>query len=92
MYPKANVVPGFASAVVNHRMYPLNSIEEVVAYDRKTINDGRVNVDVQFYYPSPPVSPYGPDVPAFELIARSIKQVYPSSIIAPGESLISVLF
>ena len=31
------------------------------------------------------VSPYGPDVPAFELIARSLKQVYPDSIVTAGK-------
>ena len=52
--------------------------------NRRVINDERVKINVVEYYPPTPISPYGPQVAPFSLIARSIQQVFPSSIIAPG--------
>jgi len=83
---KINVIPGTASASVNHRVSPADSVENVLAHDRKVINDDRVKISVQTNIPPVPISPYGPDVPAFELIACSLKQVYPKSTVAPGIS------
>lgn len=39
---KDNVIPGVARAVVNHRIHPGDKVDEVVAYDRRIINDARV--------------------------------------------------
>ena len=80
-----NVIPGSASAEVNHRVYPSDTVDNVLAINHLIINDDRVNIKVNQYTPPVPISPYGPDVPAFELIARSVKQVYPDSIVAPGK-------
>jgi len=82
---KVNIIPGFASAVINHRMFPTESLDSVLAHNKKIINDDRVKMHVKTYIPAVPVSPYGPDVPAFELIARSLKQVYPDSIVTAGK-------
>lgn len=83
---KANVIPGSASAVINHRLFPTDSVDNVLAHNRRIINDNRVKVNVKTYIPAVPVSPYGPAAPAFELIASSLKQVYPQSIITAGSS------
>lgn len=78
------MIPGTASATINHRIHPVSSLDEVLEYDRQVINDPRVNIKVLEYYPPTPVSPYGEDIPAFHLIASCVKQIYPSSVIAPG--------
>lgn len=81
---EVNVIPESATAMINHRIFPSESLDNVLAHDRRIINDDRVKVHVKTYIPAVSVSPYGPNVPAFELIARSLKQVYPQSIITTG--------
>lgn len=82
---QSNVVPGRSSALVNHRIHPSQTLEQVMAHDQKVMADPRVTITVQEpFYPPMKVSPYGPHVPQYALIARSVKQVFPSTIIAPG--------
>ncbi len=57
-------------------------------HNRRVINDPRVFIKVAEYYPPTPISPYGPDIPAFNLIASSVKEIYPTSVVAPGFSQI----
>ena len=81
---QSNVIPGSASATVNHRIHPADSLDQVMEHNRRVINDPRVQIKVAEYYPPTPISPYGPDIPAFNLIASSVKQIYPTSVVAPG--------
>ncbi|XP_046439795.1 N-fatty-acyl-amino acid synthase/hydrolase PM20D1-like [Daphnia pulex] len=81
---KHNVIPGSASATVNHRIHPADSLDQVIEHNRRVINDPRVHIKVVDYYPPTPISPYGQDVSPFNLIASSVKQIYPSSVIAPA--------
>ncbi|KZS05783.1 putative Carboxypeptidase PM20D1 [Daphnia magna] len=81
---KHNVIPGSSSATVNHRIHPADSLDQVIEHNRRVINDPRVRIKVIDYYPPTPISPYGLDVSAFNLIASSVKQIYPSSVIAPA--------
>lgn len=39
-----NVVPASAWALVNHRVHPGQSLDEVVQYDRQVINDPSIKV------------------------------------------------
>lgn len=93
LFSKSNVIPGSASATVNHRIHPAESLDQVIEYNRQVINDPRVHIKVLEYYPPVPISPYGQDVLPFNLIASSIKQIYPTSLIAPGlEKSITTFF
>lgn len=38
---KTNVVPGEASAIINHRVHPADDIDSVVQHLKKVINDDR---------------------------------------------------
>lgn len=81
---KSNVVPGRASALVNHRIHPAQTLDQVIEHDQSSMKDPRVRISVQSSYPPMKVSPYGPSIPQYSLIARSVKQVFPDCIIAPG--------
>ena len=72
---KDNVVPGEASAIVNHRIHPTETIEDIVKHDREVIDDERVNITQLGYFPPPPISPYSNDVSPFQIIANSALQV-----------------
>ena len=40
------MLPAKATALVNHRIHPKDSVAKVIAHDVKTINDPRVQVEV----------------------------------------------
>lgn len=71
---KANVLPIRARAVVNHRILPGETVESVADRVRQVIDDTRVTVTVQedeAFDPSPVSDPEGP---AFQMLARTIRQ------------------
>lgn len=86
---KMNILPPSAWAVINHRIHPGQSISEVIDYDQKLIADPRVKIQKreEWDIEPAPISPYGDDVFGYQVIARSLKQVFPETIIAPGMSI-----
>ena len=80
---KDNVLPGFASATVNFRILPGESIEDVLAHVRSTIKDDRVKfVKSGHYSEASPVSETGTS--AFASIEKSITQVFSNTLTAPS--------
>lgn len=83
--PKENVLPTRARAVVNFRIRPGDSVASVLDHVRATANDGRVQVaplpGAVVSEPSPESST---DSPAFETLARTIREVFPDAIVAPS--------
>lgn len=81
---KDNVLPQTARAVVNFRIMPGESSESVIERVRQTIDDPRVAItrlgDGTGAEPSP-ISPSGS--PAFELLQRTIHQIFPDAVVAP---------
>jgi carboxypeptidase PM20D1 len=79
---KENVLPSSASAVVNYRTQPGDTTETVLAHVRRVLNDPRYEVTV--VEGSREASAQAPiDVPGFERLARTIRAVYPGTIVAP---------
>lgn len=81
---KVNVIPGRATAFVNHRIHPTDTLESVLQHDKDTVNDWRVHFRVVSYDSPPPVSPYGDDATAFQVIAGSALDIFPDGNIVPG--------
>ncbi|MGH0028617.1 MAG: M20 family peptidase [Myxococcota bacterium] len=81
---KANVLPKQVEAVVNFRILPGDTIEDVVTHVRRTIDDERIEVE-----PTGATKPRNPsgvspvDSPAFEALARAIRATYPKAIVVP---------
>ncbi|XP_071822106.1 N-fatty-acyl-amino acid synthase/hydrolase PM20D1-like isoform X2 [Apostichopus japonicus] len=86
---KINVLPPAAWGVINHRIHPAQSIQTVIEYDRKLISDPRVKIQQreEWDIDPAPISPYGDEVFGYQVIARSLKQVFPTALIAPGMSI-----
>ncbi len=80
---KDNVLPAAARAVVNFRPIPGETIEQVIDRVRTTINDDRIEV-TPLRQPniSPPMARV--DVPAFEGLHRTIRQIFPEALVAPA--------
>jgi carboxypeptidase PM20D1 len=81
---KENVLPARARAVVNFRILPGDSVAGVLAHVQTTVADARVlaaPLTVTLSEPSPESSVTSP---GFLAIERTIRQVFPGSIVAPS--------
>ena len=77
------VLPAEASAVVNLRLLPGDSIAGAVAHVRRTIDDPRIAVTaLPVQMESSAVSDVGSA--AFELVQKTIRQIVPAALMAPG--------
>jgi carboxypeptidase PM20D1 len=80
---KENVLPGRAEAIVNFRILPGDSAASVQAHVKRVIADDRIEV-----------APYGlafepsrlstPDSDGYRLIERTVREVFPDAMVAPG--------
>ncbi|TVR42717.1 MAG: M20 family peptidase [Bacteroidia bacterium] len=79
---KDNMIPTKAEAVVNFRIIPGETIEDVVQHVHRVISDDRVKVTIvgQNQEPSP-VSPI--NSPGFGIIHKTIRQVFPEVVVNP---------
>jgi len=80
---KANVLPPSASALVNFRILPGDSVESVLAHVKQTVADGRVQVKPQgpFRGDPPPASPF--DSRAYRQIEAAVRRSFPTAVVAP---------
>lgn len=80
---KENVIPTTARAIVNFRIIPGETAEDVRNHVIETIDDERVSAEFYGFYNNPsPVSPS--DTEAYAMINRTIKQTYPNVLSAPN--------
>ncbi len=78
-----NVLPESARAVVNFRLLPGDSIAEVTEQTRKRIQDDRILLSPTCR-PNESPEPSRADSPGFEAVHRTIKAVFPETLVAPG--------
>ncbi len=80
---KRNVLPGKATATVNFRLLPGDTVEGVVAHVRKAIADPEIDIAVVAGREASAVSDH--TAPAFERIRASVEAVMPDVVVvAPG--------
>lgn len=84
---KENVLPTRARAVVNFRILPGDSVEDVLSHVKDVINDPRVKIST-YGEPGWAASPVS-DVnsPEFQLLQQTIRQVFPDVVAAPAQVL-----
>lgn len=84
---KENVVPPKATAVINFRLLPGDSVNGIVEWVKTTINDDRVKVNlIGNYNESSPVSPA--EGLGFNEIRNSVQDVFPSAVVVPGLAIV----
>ena len=81
---KHNVIPPYAEAVVNHRIHPSQTVEEVLAYDRSLIGDSRVNMEIISSMEPHPTAGYGEGHFGYQVMKTSIGQIWPEALVVPG--------
>ncbi len=80
---KENVLPGKAEAVVNFRILPGDTSETVLAHVRKVVADQRI--EVQVLGTAVEASKMSAsDADAYRLLERSIREVFPNTLVAPS--------
>lgn len=80
---KENVLPAEAKAFVNFRIRPGQTMKDVENYVAKVVDTNQVEINVPRKGSNPsPVS--STNSPQFELLGRTIRQVFPNVIVAPG--------
>ncbi len=85
---KENVLPIRARAVVNFRLLPGDTVQEVLEHAQSVVDDARVKIGVLSPEEAHDASPVSPtNSPAYQLIARSLREMAPDAIVAPGISL-----
>ncbi len=81
---KDNVLPAQAYALVNFRILPGDTIEDVVAHAKAVINEPNVSVEIPEHHASNP-SPVSSDKSiGYRLISQSIKGIFGDILIVPG--------
>lgn len=88
---KENMLPREARALVNFRIHPRDSVRSVADHAWRTIADDRVEIRIPHLGREPsPVSPIFMESPGageengFLTIQRTIEEIYPEAIVAPG--------
>lgn len=79
---KSNVLPITASAKINFRLHPRDSVEEIIAYVRNVIDDERIVLTAEQYTAASRVSSSN-NVP-FNTIAALTQQSHGKVIVVPG--------
>jgi carboxypeptidase PM20D1 len=80
---KENAIPSSATATVNFRILPGNSIEGILDHVKETIADDRIQLTLGDFRSEPsPVS--DPTRVAYLTIEQSIKEIYPNLIAVPN--------
>lgn len=79
--PRENVIPDVARAVVNVRILPPETVASATERLRVVIDDPRVELRVLYGREPSPVASSGSR--GFELVRRSVVEVFPDAVVAP---------
>jgi len=79
---KDNILPMTAVGIVNFRLHPRNSIEDVLKHIETVVDDERVKVRLKEHHAASKTSSY--DTKGFSAIASSARIVYGDIIVTPG--------
>jgi carboxypeptidase PM20D1 len=80
---KENVLPGRADATVNFRLLPGTTRDDVMAHVKQTVADDRVSAE-RLPGSSEPSKVASTDSASYRLIERTIRELFPDTIVAPG--------
>ena len=80
---KDNVLPKHATAKINFRIHPQNTIEDVVNYVKKTVNDDRITIEIDPVRENPSkISDH--KAFGFQVIQRTLQETFADVVVAPS--------
>jgi carboxypeptidase PM20D1 len=80
---KDNVLPGNAAATVNFRLIPGDTQASVTNHVRNTVGNDRISI-APFPGNTDPPPVTAAASPSFQTLSRTIREVFPDVIVAPG--------
>ncbi|XP_078500717.1 N-fatty-acyl-amino acid synthase/hydrolase PM20D1 [Lissotriton helveticus] len=81
---KSNIIPPSASATVNFRIHPAQTVQEVIDIVKHAISDDRVKITIKNAFEPLPVSPYDEKSFGYQIVGRTIRDVFSGITFAPG--------
>uniref|UniRef100_A0A8C3YGV5 N-fatty-acyl-amino acid synthase/hydrolase PM20D1 n=1 Tax=Catagonus wagneri TaxID=51154 RepID=A0A8C3YGV5_9CETA len=82
---KANVIAPVAQALVNFRIHPAQTVQEVLKLAKDIVADDRVQFHVLYAFDPPPVSPFDDQALGYQLLRQTIRSVFPEvNHVVPG--------
>ncbi len=80
---KQNVIPTSARAVVNFRILPGETLDDIKEYISKVIDDDRISIrSIGVSSPASPISPITSS--GYKILDQTIKEVFPNLLTAPN--------
>ena len=80
---KENVLPGRAEATINFRLLPGDTKDDVIRHVKRVVDDPAIEVQVlPGDFPSSRLS--SADSPAYALVNRTVRELFPGTLVAPG--------
>lgn len=80
---KSNVLPQEATAIVNFRVIPGDTVADVLDHVRSVVGDGVRVRAVGFGTVQDPAHPSGTDTEGWEVIGAAVREVFPEATVAP---------
>lgn len=81
---KINVNAPEATAYVNHRIHPAQTVQQILEYDRSIINDDRVKMKIVHAMEPHPIAASGDEDFGYQTVKNSIRQVWNNTYVVPG--------
>uniref|UniRef100_A0A8C2RRX7 Peptidase M20 dimerisation domain-containing protein n=1 Tax=Capra hircus TaxID=9925 RepID=A0A8C2RRX7_CAPHI len=82
---KENVIPPVAEAIINFRIHPAQTVQEVLKLAKDIVADDRVQFHVLDAFDPLPISPSDDQALGYQLLRQTIQSVFPEvNIVAPG--------
>uniref|UniRef100_A0A4X1UTK1 N-fatty-acyl-amino acid synthase/hydrolase PM20D1 n=1 Tax=Sus scrofa TaxID=9823 RepID=A0A4X1UTK1_PIG len=82
---KVNVIPAVAQAIVDFRIHPAQTVQEVLKLAKDIVADDRVQFHVLNAFDPRPISPYDDQALGYQLLRQTIQSVFPEvNIVVPG--------
>ncbi|AXR08215.1 M20/M25/M40 family metallo-hydrolase [Salinimonas sediminis] len=79
---KANVLPDTATAKINFRLHPRDSVDSVVRWVTQAVNDELITINIEEAFEPSTIAKA--DGPGFTALQNATAQVFPRAIITPG--------
>jgi carboxypeptidase PM20D1 len=81
---KDNILPSRAQALVNFRILPGETSDSVIEHVRRAVNDSRITVTKPNHSVFEPTRVASISSSGYRAIEKSIREVFPGSVVAPG--------
>eukprot|EP00730_Choanoeca_flexa_P014604 TRINITY_DN6445_c0_g1_i3.p1 TRINITY_DN6445_c0_g1~~TRINITY_DN6445_c0_g1_i3.p1 ORF type:complete len:518 (+),score=129.73 TRINITY_DN6445_c0_g1_i3:116-1669(+) len=79
---KSNVLPNKATVTINHRLNIGDTIESVIAHNKRVVNDERIHFHV--VQGNNPSDVSNCEADGFKMVERSVRQVWPEYAVTPA--------